>query len=125
MPPLKITATAHFRALYDADLEVRKPMQQLMSWTMPKKLSTTGLVGNLADSQQEKGWRTVYPSDAPQIIGLSYADCLFLPMVFEGMPQPLTGPRDKDGRLLHASITFTLGSLTALDKDDWAATRRF
>lgn len=125
MPPLKITATAHFRALMDADKEVRQPMDQLMSWTLPKKLSSQGLVGNAVDAEQELGWKTLYPSEAPQIIAMSYADCLFMPMVIENMPTPLTGPRDKDGRLLSASLTFTLGSLTALDKDDWAATRRF
>jgi hypothetical protein len=125
MPPLKITATAHFRALLDADAEVRRPMQQLMEWALPKKLSAQGLVGNALASDKELGWRTVYPSEAPQIIGMTYADCLFVPMVIENMPQPLTNPRDRDGRMLHAAITFTLGSLTALDKDDWAATRRF
>lgn len=125
MPPLKITATAHFRALFDADEEVGKPMNQLMSWAMPKKLSTQGLVGNVVDSSTEKGWRTLYPSDAPQIIGMTYADSLFMPMVIENMPHPLTGARDRDGRMINSSITFTLGSLTALDKDDWAATRRF
>lgn len=125
MPPLKITATAHFRALYDANAEVRQPMDQLMKWTLPKKLSTQGLVGNVLDSSQEIGWRTVYPSDAPQIIGMSYADSLFMPMVIEHMPQPLTSPRDIDGRMLHTSVTFTIASLTALDQKDWAETRRF
>lgn len=124
MPPLKITATAHFRALYDAASEVREPMDQLMRWTLPKKLSTQGLVGNVLDSSKEKGWRTIYPSEAPQIIGMRYADALFMPMVIEHHPQPLTGPRDADGVMIHASITITIGSLTALDQNDWDAIRR-
>lgn len=125
MPPQKITATAHFRAMYDPFSEVQQPLDQLMQWTLPKKLSTQGLVGNVLDSNQEKGWRTLYPSDAPQIVGLAYADKLFMPMVIESDPQPLTGPRDKYGRMLSAQVTFTIGSLTAIDKDDWTATRRF
>jgi hypothetical protein len=125
MPPLKITATAHFRAMFDADREVRQPMDQLMQWAMPKKLSNAGYFTNLANPNGPTGIRTVYPSEAPQIIGLQYADCAFLPMVFEAMPQPLTGSRDSNGRLIHSAITFTLGSLTALDKDDWTASRRY
>lgn len=125
MPPIKITATAHFRAMSDPFSEVQQPMDQLMAWTLPKKLSAQGLVGGTIDPNQELGLRTVYPSDAPQIIGMQYADCLFMPMVFESMPQSLTGPRDRNGRLISAQITFTIGSLTALDKDDWTATRRF
>lgn len=125
MPPMKITATAHFRALADADGEVRKPMDQLMKWALPKKLALTGLSGQLADAKTEKGLRSIYPSDAPQVVGMEYADCQFIPMVFESMPQPLTGSRDSKGRLLHAAITFTLASLTALDKNDWDAVRLF
>jgi hypothetical protein len=125
MPPLKITATAHFRALYDPTSEVSAPMDQLMQWTLPKKLSTQGLVGNVLDSSQEKGWRTVYPSEAPQIIGMRYADMLFMPMVLEALPQPLTTPRDSFGRAIHSSMTFSIGSLTALDKDDWRAVRQY
>lgn len=125
MPPLKITATAHFRALYDPFSEVQQPMDQLMAWTLPKKLAAQGLVGNTIDPNQKLGLRTVYPSEAPQIIGMTYADALFMPMVFESMPQPLTGPRDRHGRMLSAQLTFTIGSLTAIDKADWKATRRF
>lgn len=125
MPPLKITATAHFRALYDPEREVRQPMDQLMAWTLPKKLSAQGLVGNVLDPNQDASWRTLYASDAPQIIGMAYADSLFIPMVIENNPQPLTGPRDRSGRLISAQITFTIGSLTAFDKADWKSTRRF
>ncbi|MBC7621243.1 MAG: hypothetical protein H7293_20040 [Candidatus Saccharibacteria bacterium] len=125
MPPMKITATAHFRAMFDADKEVRQPMDQLMQWALPKKLSNAGYLTQLADANTEKGIRTVYPSAAPQIIGMQYADCVFVPMVFETMPRQLTGSRDSNGRLIHSPVTFTLGSLTALDKDDWIKSRLF
>lgn len=123
MPPLKITVTAHFRALYDPVAEVESPMDQLMEWAVPKKLSTQGLVGNALDSSQEKGWRTVYPSEAPQVIGMSYANRLFKPVVIESAPVPLTGPRDSSGYMITAAMTLSLATLTAIDKDDWRAFR--
>lgn len=125
MPPLRVNVTAHFRALFDSASEVEAPMDQLMAWALPKKLSTQGLVGNALDSSQEKGWRTVYPSEAPQVIGMQYANMLIKPMVFGQVPYPLTGPRDKDGRLICGSMSLSLETLSAIDKDDWAAARRF
>jgi|GEM_PF-4969429 len=56
---------------------------------------------------------------------MSYANCLFMPLVIEGMPVPLTGPRDRNGRMISAQIALTLGSLYAQDASDWTATRRF
>ncbi|NMM13589.1 MAG: hypothetical protein HHJ17_08645 [Rhodoferax sp.] len=125
MPPMKISVTAHFRALRNSDDEVQLPIDQLMAWTLPKKLSSQGFVGNAVDAEQELGWKTLYPSEAPQIIGMSYANCLFMPLVIEAMPVPLTGPRDRNGRMISAQIALTLGSLSALDASDWTATRRF
>jgi hypothetical protein len=121
MPPLKITVTAHFRALYDAVAEVESPMNQLMAWAVPKRLATQGLVGNLLDKNAERGIRTVYPSETPQIIGMSYANKLFKPLVIESTPFPLTGPRDSKGRLISGAMTLSLATLTAIDKDDWTA----
>ncbi|MDB5957517.1 hypothetical protein [Ramlibacter sp.] len=125
MPPLKLSVTAHFRAIYDGASEVEAPMDQLMSWAVPKKLAQQGLVGNALDSSQEKGFRTMYPSEAPQIIGMSYANKLFKPLVIEGIPYPLTGPRDSAGNLIHGTMALSLASLTAIGKDDWAGFRRF
>lgn len=125
MPPMKLSVTLHFRAIYDGASEVEAPMDQIMAWGVPKKLSQQGLVGNALDSSQEKGWRTMYPSEAPQIIGMSYANKLFKPLVIEGTPYPLTGPRDSAGNLIHGTMALSLASLTAIDKDDWAGFRRF
>lgn len=125
MPPMKVTVTAHFRALYDAVAEVENPMDQLMAWAVPKKLATQGLVGNALDQSAEGGWRTVYPSESPQIIGMSYANKLFKPLVFEAMPLQLTGPRNSKGHLISGVMTLSLATLTAIDKDDWAGFRRF
>lgn len=120
MPPMRVNVTAHFRALWNATNEVEKPMQQLMAWAQPKKLATQGLVGNALDSSQNLGWSTLYPSDAPQIIGMSYANMDIRPLVIETIPYPLTGPRDSNGNLLSGTMTLALATLTALDKDDWA-----
>lgn len=125
MPPLRVNVTAHFRALYDPVSEVEAPMDQLMAWALPKKLSTQGLVGNVLDAEAEKGWRTVYPSEAPQIIGMSFANMLVKPLVVETIPYEFTGPRDKNGRLIAGAMTLALATLTAIDKDDWAGFRRF
>lgn len=120
MPPIKLNVTAHFRALYDASAEVELPMRQLMAWAQPKKLSAQGLVGNLLDSNAEKGWRTVYPSEVPQIIGATYANMLFKPFVIEHGTYPLSGPRNRKGVLISGVMPLSLASLTAIDKDDWA-----
>ena len=123
-PPLKITATVHFRAMLNATSEVRQPMDQLMSWVLPKHLDQEGFFGRVTKGKLFSV-DTLYPSFAPQVIGFQYADSLFIPMVIESISQPLTGARDSAGHLLHAAIAITLGSLTALDKDDWAATRQY
>ena len=123
-PPLKITITAHFRALTDPLAEVVRPMDQLMAWSLPKKLATQGLVGNLLDEAGEAGVRTVWPSETPQIIGMAYGGMLFKPLVIELMPYQLTTPRDIKGRPISGQLTMTLATLTAIDKDDWADFRR-
>jgi hypothetical protein len=124
MPPMRINVTAHFRANFNAVDEVEKPMQQLMAWAQPKKLAPQGVVSSLLDGKA-KDLRSVYVSDAPQIIGMSYANMLIRPVVIESIPYPLTGPRDSNGHLLAGSMTLALATLTALDKDDWAGIFRF
>ncbi len=120
MAPLKIALTAHFRAYRDAAAEVRAPMDQLTRWALPQEIAQDGPVveaigGNL----------TPFPSRVPQIIGMKIADMLFMPLVIESHPYPLTGPRDVRGRLTHAAMQLQLASLTALDRRDWDAARAF
>lgn len=118
-PPMKIQMTAHFRALFDPLNEVERPINELMSWFLPQELAEDGLVLTLANG----GAPSLYPSRIPRYIGMRYADTLFEPMVLEAMPLPLTGPRDKNGRLIQASIQLTLASLTSLDANDWRKVR--
>ncbi|MDQ0591001.1 hypothetical protein [Variovorax paradoxus] len=110
--PVKIPVTAHFRAFRDAHAEVRAPMDQLMQWSLPQKIAETIISAG-----------KLFPSETPQIVGMKYADMLFMPLVIEQISHPLTGPRDAQGRLAHVSLTMQLATLTALDRNDWRATR--
>lgn len=117
MPPLKISVTAHFRAYQDAASEVEAPIDQLMKWAMPKKIAPDGPIVGLA-----AGDVNLYASEVPQIIGMRYAGRIFWPLVIESIPYPLTAPMDRSGNKTHASIALNLGTLTALDRQDWIAT---
>lgn len=119
MPPMKINVTAHFRALSDSKAEVRDPLAQLMEWTLPKKLSESGIVSKLLDGGKDGVAKTLYSSDAPTIIGMRYGDSLFMPIVIESMSHPLTGPRDYGGTMISAQTTLSLSTLSALDRQDW------
>ncbi len=120
-PPLKLTFTAHFRAIRDAASEVGQPLDMLTAWALPRKLAPEGTLLNVA--QGGGAVRSVFASDAPPIVAMQYADMLFMPMVIEHITRPLTMPRDKDGRGIGTSVQVTLSSLTALDKADWSAVR--
>lgn len=112
MPPLKISVTAHFRAFSDAATEVRDPMNQLMEWAVPRSIAPD----IISDPK-------LFPSEVPETLGMKFADMLFAPIVIESIPFPLTGPRDENGVLTHASMALQLASLTAWDKDDWINAR--
>ncbi len=119
MAPIKINVTAHFRAYQDADLEVRKPMNQLMSWALPQELAKDGPVAGAV-----AGHMAVFPSRVPQIIGMKYGDMLFAPIVIESIPYPITGPRSQGGILMQAASNLQLATLTALDAKDWETARK-
>lgn len=115
MPPIKLSLTAHFRALRDARTEVDAPLNQLMRWALPQELAKDGPVLTLA----KLGDPSLYPSKIPQIIGMQYANMRLLPLVIESAPYPLTGPRDRNGMLLSAQIALQLSTLSAIDARDW------
>lgn len=115
MPPLRINVTAHFRAWSDARREVRDPMNQLMAWALPQQIAEDGLVVRATAGDG----LNPYPSMIPQLLAMSYAGMLFQPIVIETIPYPLSGPRDGNGHLTHASLTMNLASLAALDRRDW------
>lgn len=115
LPPTKLSFTAHFRAYADAKREVASPINQLLQWAYPQELAEVGPLLGAARGEVVG----LYPSKVPQIIAMSYAGSLYYPMVIESMPVPLTPPRNKDGQMLHAQVSMTIASLSALDANDW------
>lgn len=115
MPPMKLSLTAHFRALSDARSEVDAPLSQLMRWALPQELAQDGPVLELA----KMGDPSLYPSKIPQIIGMQYANMQMLPLVIEACPYPVSGPRDRNGTLLSAQVSMQLASLAAIDEREW------
>jgi hypothetical protein len=113
--PGKITVTAHFSAHHAPYAEVQAPINQLIKWTLSKKLADEGMI--IAAAKQKLS--SLYPSDMPQIIAMQYAGMVFSPLVIEAAPYQFTGPRDSDGRMLGASVQLTMGTLSAIDAGDW------
>lgn len=116
-PPLKITMTAHFRALRDPAKEVKKPVNQLMAWSLPEYLSPDGFLTNFV--QDGNAVRSVYSGKSPSIIGMIFRGCFYMPMVIESISKPLDHPVTTDGQTVYTSLQMTLASLTALDQTDW------
>lgn len=120
MPPVKFTMTAHFRAFENAVEEVERPMDKLIEWALPQKIASMGVLNSLAKAQP-----SIFSSEIPRIIGMTYANRTIMPLVIESMPVPLSGPRGRDGALHSATLAMQLGTLTAIDRADWLATRRY
>jgi hypothetical protein len=119
MPPMKVNVTAHFRALRDSKQEVELPLSQLVEWSLPKQLSNSGIATKVIEGAKSGLVESLYSGDAPQIIGMQFANMLFIPLVIESVSRPLTGPRDRYGYLTSAQVTLSLSTLTALDQSDW------
>jgi hypothetical protein len=129
MPPMKITVTAHFRALIDPVAEVRDPIMQLEEWAVPQLMASDGLIANAAKNGADavsNGFKnqiidTLYPSRTPQILGLKYGDMALMPVVIEGISKPITNPRGSTGVVLAQSVQLTITTLAALDRRDMRA----
>jgi hypothetical protein len=115
-PPYKLTGTAQFKAFADAYEEVEAPVNQLVAWNLPKMLAADGPVLSLLMA----GSPSLYPSEVPQIIGMSFAGMQFLPLVIETCSYPIGGPRTSKGHLIEAPVQLSIASLSAIDKGDWA-----
>ncbi|QQC63747.1 hypothetical protein [Paraburkholderia ginsengisoli] len=119
MPPVKLSMTLHFRALLDPISEVRDPIMQLKQWALPAYLSNDSVIaGALKNGAKQSPLETIFPSVAPQIIGMRYGDLNYQPLVIESVSDPLTVPRDSDGAMIACTVQITLGTLTALDRRD-------
>ncbi|ABO60603.1 hypothetical protein LA345_38950 (plasmid) [Burkholderia vietnamiensis] len=119
MPPVKLSMMLHFRALIDPVTEVKAPISMLKQWAVPQYLAADGVLANAIKNGSKDGIvQTIFPSMAPQIIGMRYGDMTYEPLVIESVSDPITGPRDVDGVMISCSVNVTLATLTAIDRRD-------
>jgi hypothetical protein len=120
MQPAKLQLTAMFKAFRDPKTEVEDPIKMLQMWALPQKLAPDGVLASAVGDWQ--GMQSLMPSLVPKIIGIEYKNRVFYPFVIESISDPLDSPTDEFGNRIHASLQMSICSLTAYDRDDWAAT---
>ena len=122
MPPAKFTVTAVFRAWDNARQEVNAPVDQLVTWALPKELSPDGAVVksiNAAQGSTDPAVEILMPSLAPVLVALEYKGKVYAPLVIESIGIPLESPVDASGGFVHIKLPITLETLTAIDGKDW------
>lgn len=129
MQPIKISATAVFRAWADAGIEVESPVWQLVSWSLPELLSSDGSIiarGINSSSSEKNGIDAaidvLLPSIAPTLIAIEYKGKKISPLVIESI-QVQDAPTDALGRMVKAEVPMTICSISAMDREDlksWA-----
>lgn len=127
MPPMRIQANLLLRAWRDPDAEVERPLDQLMKWSLPKKLAPEGtmLTSAIDFTKGDKSLtEAALPSEAPSLLAITYKGRTYAPMVIENVGVPLGSPIDKLGRFVQLTIPVTFSSLTAIDGSDWMAMKR-
>lgn len=122
MPPMRIPMTLHFRALSDSQSEVMEPYKRLLRWALPQNLADNGVINQVISSATSSTGviDALFPSEAPRLVGVTYGNGRYAPMVIEAVQHPLDGPMDSNGVPIYRSVQITLASLTALDKRDVA-----
>ncbi|NHN76840.1 hypothetical protein HA520_06000 [Azotobacter chroococcum] len=120
MPPVKLSMTLHFRALSDPQTEVMEPYQRLLEWALPQKLAEDGILPELMSAAKSGSdvIKALFPSLAPQMVGFTYANNRYSPMVIESISNPIDGRLDSSGLPIYRAVQITLATLTALDKND-------
>ncbi|WP_367155639.1 hypothetical protein [Methylomonas sp. HYX-M1] len=123
MPPVKLSLNLLFRAWKDPATEVQQPFNQLMSWALPKSLAKDSvLAGALTGLMKgSKDWiEAVLPSESPTLLGMTYKNNRYAPLVIESIQQPISSPVDADGQFVELMVPVSLATLTAIDRNDWA-----
>jgi hypothetical protein len=115
--PLKWTLVATCRAWKDPKREVEDPINALMGYALPQSLSDQGFVENGISGKSFL--RSLFPSEAPKILGFTYGGMSISPCVIESITQPLSSPMDADGNRLNVSVQLAMSTLGAIDKGDW------
>jgi hypothetical protein len=120
MPPIKLTMTVHFRAMIDPVREVQEPFERLLKWALPQQLAKDGVLVELFGAAANGGdfIKALFPSKSPLLIGFTYANERYAPMVIETVGKPLDVQRDGRGVPIRLAVPITLATLTALDKND-------
>ncbi len=119
-PPVKIQATAVFKAFADPAVEVHAPIEQLVRWSLPRRLAPAGgLLSIMQGMEGRSALDVLFPSEAPAMVALAYGGWNFAPMVIESVSMPLYVPRSKHGEMVEASMDLTFATLTAFDAQDW------
>lgn len=118
-PPMKMQFTAHFRAFQDPKKEVQQPISMLKQWMVPEHLASDSIVIGAAKNGIADGFiNTVFPSRAPTILGMKYADMTIMPVVIESISESMNHPRHDDGVMTYCALQMTVATLTALDRHD-------
>lgn len=120
MPPVKINFTLQFRALSDPQSEVMAPLSQLLQWIFPQELAAEGILSEVISKTNDVDSfiKALFPSRAPQLLGLTYGGQTYSPMVIENVDFPMDSPRDYKGRYTNLAVTISMSTLTALDRAD-------
>jgi hypothetical protein len=122
MAPIRFTFNAHFRAVSDPYREVEAPVNQLIYWSAPKKLSSDSIVKRATTADGVSGYlKALLPSLAPTLLAFQYKTYTFAPLVIESIGDPITAPIASNGYHTEKVIPITICSLTALDRDDFKA----
>lgn len=133
MAPLKIQATALFRAWSNPVVEVEDPVNQLVKWALPEHLADDGpLMAFLEGIKQAAQGKPLdeamayaaLPSNAPAKIAMQYKGRIYSPMVIESIGLPLSSPVTKDGFFVELLVPMVLCSLSAIDRNDWSRSER-
>ena len=120
MPPIKVSFTLYFRAITDAQMEVMDPYQRLLEWTVPQDLAKDGILSEVIKTTDsvESFIKAMFPSLAPKMVGLTYGNNRYPPMVIESLSHPIDGPMDSSGKPIYRAVQLTLATLTAIDRAD-------
>lgn len=121
MQPVRIPVTAFFRAFSDPYTEVEQPVEQLIEWAAPKKLSADSIVkrASTADDGVKGMLKALLPSEVPQMISMQYKGKTYGPLVIEEIGKPIIAPIAASGYHTELILPMSLASLTALDRDDF------
>ncbi len=123
MPPVKFTVNALFRAWENPAEEVSAPVNQLIEWALSKELSPDGAVVKSIEHAKGNGDSAVeilMPSLTPSLVCMEYKGRVYSPLVIESIGYPMDAPNDGNGHHTYQKIPMTFGTLTAIDRKDWA-----